>query len=73
MLFPLTIRIYPGQKPWIEVSIPTKLKTQTIAFNHGKVTGNTDVYQQTSDNLRKVIKGAKLQYRDNVESQFNGS
>ena len=30
-------------------------------------------YKQSSHSLRKAIKQAKRQYRDKVESQFNGS
>jgi hypothetical protein len=36
----VTIKTNPKQKLWIDVSSCTKLKVQTIAFNHGKVTGN---------------------------------
>jgi hypothetical protein len=50
-----------------------KLKVRTTAFNHGKPTGNTTEYKQCSYFLRKVIKQAKRQYREKVESQFNGS
>ena len=42
-------------------------------FNQGKVTGNMAEYKQCSYILRKAIKQAKRQYRDKVESQFNGS
>ena len=50
-----------------------KLKARTTAFNHGKVTGNMTEYKQCSYSLRKAIKQTKCQYRDKVESQFNGS
>ena len=50
-----------------------KLKAQTTAFNQGKVTGNMTEYKQCSYSLCKAIKQAKRQYRDKVESQFNGS
>ena len=36
----VTIKTYPNTKPWIDGSIRIKLKAQTTAFNHGKVTGN---------------------------------
>ena len=36
----VAIKTYPNQKPWINGRICTKLKVQTNAFNHGKVTGN---------------------------------
>ena len=64
-----TIKTFPNQKPWISM----KLKAGTIAFNQGKVTGNLTEYKQCSYSLRKAIKQAKRQYRDKVESQFNGS
>jgi hypothetical protein len=35
-----TIKTFPNQKPWIDGSIPAKLKAQTTAFNQGKATGN---------------------------------
>uniref|UniRef100_A0A673ZB86 Reverse transcriptase domain-containing protein n=1 Tax=Salmo trutta TaxID=8032 RepID=A0A673ZB86_SALTR len=54
-------------------SIGAKLKACTTAFNHGKATGNIAKYKQCSYSLHKVIKQAKCQYRDKVESQFNGS
>uniref|UniRef100_A0A4W5L6E0 Reverse transcriptase domain-containing protein n=1 Tax=Hucho hucho TaxID=62062 RepID=A0A4W5L6E0_9TELE len=47
--------------------------TRTTAFNQGKATGNMFEYKQCSYSLRKAIKQAKRQYRDKVESQFNGS
>jgi hypothetical protein len=65
----VTIRTKPNQKPWIDGSIRAKLKAQTTAFNHGKVTGNMVKYKQCSYALRKAIKQA----RDKVESQFNDS
>ncbi|CDQ89576.1 unnamed protein product [Oncorhynchus mykiss] len=68
-----TIKTFPNQKPWIDGSIRVKLKARTTAFNQGKVTGNMTEYKQCSYSLRKSIKQAKRQYRDKVESQFNGS
>jgi hypothetical protein len=44
---------------WIDGSIRAKLKAQTSAFNHGKVTGNIVEYKQSSYALRKAIKQAK--------------
>ena len=38
----VTIKTVPNQKPWIDGSIHAKLKARTIAFNHGKATGNTN-------------------------------
>ena len=64
-----TIKTYLNQKQWIV----EKQKVQTTVFNHGKVTGNMAKYKQCSYSLRKAIKQAKCQYRDKVESQFNGS
>ena len=55
----VTIKTYPNQKPWIDGSIRTKLKAGTIAFNYGKVTGNTAKYIQYSYSLHKAIKQAK--------------
>jgi hypothetical protein len=69
----VTIITYPNKKPWIDGSIHTKLKAQTIAFNHGKVAGNMAEYKQCSYSLIKAIKQPKRQYRDKLESQFNGS
>jgi hypothetical protein len=66
-------KTFPNQKPWIDGSIRVKLKARTTAFNQGKVTGNMTEYKQCSYSLRKAIKQAKRQYRDKVESQFNGS
>ena len=68
----VTIKKYPNQKLWIDGSIRAKLKARTTAFNHGKVTRNMDEYKQCSYSLRKAFKQAKCQYRDKVESQFNG-
>jgi hypothetical protein len=69
----VTIKTYPNQKPWIEGSIHTKLKVKTMAFNHGKLTRNMAEYKHCSYSLRKANKQAKRQYRNKVESQFNGS
>ena len=69
----VTIKIYPNQKPWTNGSIHTKLKARTTAFNHGEMTENMAGYKQCSYSRRKAIKLAKRQYRDRVESQFNGS
>ena len=68
-----TIKTYPNQKPGIDGSSRAKLKACTTAFNHGKATGNMTEYKQCGYSRRKVIKQAKVQYRDKVESQFNGS
>jgi hypothetical protein len=56
-----SIKTFPNQKPWIDGSICAKLKVQTTAFNHGKVTGNMAEYKQCSYYLRKAIKQAKQQ------------
>jgi hypothetical protein len=69
----VTITTYPIQKPWVDGSIHAKLKVRTIAFNHGKVTGNMAEYKQCSYSLRKAIKQAKRQFRDKVVLQFNSS
>ena len=69
----VTIKTFPNQKPWIDGSICTKLKAPTTTFNHGKATGNMTEYKLSSYSLLKAIKQAKRQYRDKVESQFNGS
>ena len=69
----VTFKSYPNQKLWIDGSIRAKLKARTTAFNHGKATGNMAEYKYSSHSLRKAIKEAKYQYRDKVESQFNGS
>jgi hypothetical protein len=68
-----SIKTFPNQKPRIDGRIRAKLKARTTAFNQGKVTGNMTEYKQCSHSLRKAIKQAKRQYRDKVESQFNGS
>ena len=69
----VTIKTYPNQIPWIDGSICAKLKAQTTAFNHGKVTRNSAKSKQCSYSPRKAVNQAKCQYRDKVESQFNGS
>ena len=69
----VTIKTYPNLKAWIDDSIHVKLKAITTAFNQGKVTGNMVKYKQCNYSLRKTIKQAKCQYRDKVETQFNGS
>jgi predicted ribonuclease toxin of YeeF-YezG toxin-antitoxin module len=69
----VTIKISPNQKTWLDGSICEKLKVRTTVFNHGKATGNMTEYKQCSYSLRKAIKQTKRQYRDKVESQFNGS
>ena len=55
----VVMKTYPNQKPWIDGSIHIKLKVRTIAFNHGKVTGNMDEYKWCSYSLRMAIKQAK--------------
>uniref|UniRef100_A0A8K9Y355 Endonuclease/exonuclease/phosphatase domain-containing protein n=1 Tax=Oncorhynchus mykiss TaxID=8022 RepID=A0A8K9Y355_ONCMY len=67
----VTIKTYPNQKPCR--CIRTKLKARPTAFNHGRLTGNMAEYKQCCYSLHKAIKQAKCQYRDKVESQFNGS
>ena len=69
----VTIKTYPNHKPWIDGSIRVKQKARTTAFNNGKATGNMAEYKQCNYSLRKAIKQAKRQYRDKVQSQFNGS
>ena len=67
----VTIKTFLNHKPWIDGSICAKLK-RTTAFKHGKATGNMTEYKQCSYSFLKAIKQAKRQYRDKVESQFNG-
>jgi hypothetical protein len=69
----VTIKTYPNQKPWMEGGIHAKLIARSTAFNHGKRSGKMAEYKQFSYSLRKAIKQVKCQYRDKVESQFNGS
>ena len=68
----VSIKTYPNQKTWIDVSIRAELKARPTAFNHGKVTGNMVKYKQCNYSHRKAIKQAKHQYRDKVESLLNG-
>ena len=69
----VTIKTYPNQKPWMDGGIRAKLKARSTTFNHGKRSGNMTEYKQCSYSLRRAIKQANCQYRDKVESQFNGS
>ena len=69
----VTFKTFPNQKLWIDGSIRTKLKARTTAYNHSKATRNMAEYKQCSYSLCNAIKKAKRQYRDKVESQFNGS
>ena len=69
----VTIKTYPNQKPWMDGGICEKLKVWTTAFNNGNRSGNMAEYKLCSYSLRKAIKQEKCQYRDKVESQFNGS
>ena len=62
----VTIKTYPNQKLWIDGSIHAKLKAESTAFNHGKVTGNMTEYKQSSRSLREAIKQWKRLYRDKV-------
>ena len=47
----VTTKTFPNQKLWIDGSIRAKLKARTIAFNHGKATGNMAEYKQCSYSL----------------------
>jgi hypothetical protein len=50
------------------------IKVSSIAVDcEGKVTGNMVEYKQCSHSLSKPIKQGKRQYRDKVDSKFNGS
>jgi hypothetical protein len=68
-----TIKTFPKQKRWIDGSIRAKLKARITAFIQSKATGNMTEHKECSYSLRKTIKQAQRQYRDKVESQFNGS
>ena len=69
----VTINTFPNQKQWLDGRIRAKLKARNTAVNDGKTTGNMTEYKQCSYSLHKAIKQAKFQFRDKVESQFNGS
>ena len=71
----VTIKTYPNQKPWMDGGNRAKLKAQSTAFNHGKMTGNMNEYNYSLRNysLRKAIKQAKCRFRDKVEPQVKGS
>ena len=60
MLYPLTIKTFPNQKPWMDGSIRTKMKVRSTTFNHGKATGNIAEYKQCSYSIRKAIKTTKV-------------
>ena len=60
----VTITTYPNQKPWIDGGIRAKQKVRTSAF----IRKNMAEFKEC-----KAIKQVKCQYRDKVESQFNGS
>ena len=53
--------------------IRSKLKARSTVFNQGNRSGNMTEYKQCNYSLRNVIKQVKCQYRDKLESQFNGS
>jgi hypothetical protein len=54
-------------------SIREKLKVPATTFKYGMRSGYMAEYKQCSYSIRKAIKQAKCRYRDQVESQFNGS
>ena len=45
VVHPVTLKKYHNQKPLIDGGIRAKLKAQTTAFNHGKMTGNMVGYK----------------------------
>ncbi len=62
-----TIRIYPKQETWINSDVRAALSAQTSAFK----SRNIDDRKQASYDLRKSIKAAKRQYKNEIEEQFN--
>ena len=74
----VTVRCFPNQKPLINTEDGTKVKNKATA--HRAILDNPDAtakdrnkYNKSCYDLRRVIKRAKGQYRDKVESYYTGS
>ncbi|KAG5284759.1 hypothetical protein AALO_G00030160 [Alosa alosa] len=64
------IRSFPNQKPWVDREVRTALKTRTMTYNAGLISGDMTDYKAASYSLRSAIKDAKRRYRDRVEADF---
>ena len=65
----VTVRTFPNQKPWVNGEVSSALRARTAAFH----SGNPSEYKKTRYELRKSIKMAKRQYRENIESYYSDS
>ena len=69
---------FPNQKTWINTEVHAKLKNR--ATLHRAITDNPEAkaedrnkYKKSCYDFRRVIKRAKVQYRNKLESYYTGS
>jgi hypothetical protein len=72
------IRCFPNQKPWINTKVGTKLKDRATA--HRAIADNPEAtaedrikVKRSHNDLSRVIKRAREQYRNRVESYYTDS
>ena len=66
----VTVKVFENQKPWINNNTRNALKQRTAAYKLGLETGNMDDYKAAAYNVRKVVKDAKREYGEKMESKF---
>ena len=66
----VTVKVFENQKPWINNNTRNALKQRTAAYKLGLETGNMDDYKAALYNVRKVVKDAKREYGEKMESKF---
>ena len=65
----ITVRAFPNQKPWVNGEVRAKLKARADAHN----SDDLEEHRKSRYELRRAIRSAKSQYREKVESNFQGS
>ena len=70
MQVPKVTKIYKNQKPWINKNTQNALKQRTVAYKSGLETDNMDDYKAAAYNVRKIVKDAKREYGEKMDSKF---
>uniref|UniRef100_A0A3B5QBX0 Reverse transcriptase domain-containing protein n=1 Tax=Xiphophorus maculatus TaxID=8083 RepID=A0A3B5QBX0_XIPMA len=61
-----TIKVFPNQKPWLDSTVRALLKARDAAYR----SGDRLAYSRARSELKKGIKQAKLQYKQQIEEHF---
>ncbi len=66
----MTVKTFPNQKPWVDRTIRDAVSKRTAAYNEALLSGNMSEYKASCYALQRVVRTAKIRYKERIESHF---